>query len=84
AVWIAGIGMVVVAAFTLRALVKTFFSAAPNELTPPQTETLPPITLPEKLGAGLLIVVTLAAGIYPKILFDRITPAIEVMRFLQR
>jgi NADH-quinone oxidoreductase subunit M len=82
AVWITGAGMVLVAAFTLRALVKTFFSeaSAPNESS---STALPPISLPEKLGAGLLIFATLAAGIYPKFLLDRITPAIEAMRFMQ-
>ncbi|MEP6956948.1 MAG: NADH-quinone oxidoreductase subunit M, partial [Chthoniobacterales bacterium] len=80
AVWVTGVGMVLVAAFTLRALAKTFFGEAATVTSAP----LPPITLPEKLGAGLLICATLAAGVYPKILFDRITPAIEAMRFLQR
>ncbi|MGI8819888.1 MAG: complex I subunit 4 family protein [Chthoniobacterales bacterium] len=84
AVWITGIGMVLVAAFTLRALVKTFFNASPNESTALPPHVLPPITIPEKLGAGLLIFATVAAGLYPKILFDRITPALEAMRFLQR
>ena len=87
AVWITGVGMVLVAAFTLRALRKTFFSE-PFRITldgdPEATaEALLPITLPEKLGAGLLIFATLAVGLYPKILLDRIIPAVEAMRFLQ-
>ena len=41
-------------------------------------------TLAEKLGASLLIFATLAVGLYPKLLFDRIMPAVETMRFLQR
>jgi NADH:ubiquinone oxidoreductase subunit 4 (subunit M) len=44
---------------------------------------LEPITFPEKLGAGLLMFATLAVGIYPKLLLDRIQPAIEAMRFLK-
>ncbi|HMJ05429.1 MAG TPA: NADH-quinone oxidoreductase subunit M [Chthoniobacterales bacterium] len=78
AVWITGLGMVLVAAFTLRALKKSFFADNRSEPSP-----LPPITLPEKLGAALLIFATLAAGVYPKLLFDRIMPAVEAMRFLQ-
>ncbi len=85
AVWITGVGMVVVAAFTLRALKLTFFgekvpgvggdaSHLPNERA----------SWPEKLGAGLLIFATLAVGLYPKLLFDRIMPAVELMRFLHR
>ena len=34
-------------------------------------------------GAGLLIFATLAVGLYPKLLLDRIVPAVEIMRFLQ-
>jgi len=84
AVWTTGLGMVLVAAFTLRALKKSFFgddrvasvrsgAIAPNE----------PATVPEKLGAGLLIFATVAVGLYPKLLLDRIMPAVETIRFLQ-
>jgi NADH-quinone oxidoreductase subunit M len=92
AVWITGAGMVLVAAFTLRALKRAFFDVdlaagalakealAENSATP----ELPPITVPEKLGAGLLMFATLAIGLYPKILLDRIQPAVETMRFLSK
>jgi len=91
AVWITGLGMVLVAAFTLRALKKSFFDEPPRNVSAPHDSLLGrtepvaqiPITFPEKLGAGLLIFATLAAGLYPKFLFDRITPAVEAMRFLQ-
>jgi NADH-quinone oxidoreductase subunit M len=80
AVWITGIGMVLVAAFTLRALKRSFFDA-PEETVP--ASPLEPITLPEKIGAGLLMFTTLAVGVYPKFLLDRIMPAIESMRCLK-
>ena len=89
AVWITGAGMVLVAAFTLRALKKSFFSddAATTSSTIPQrieSETvLEPITAAEKCGAALLIFATFAAGIYPKFLFDRIMPAVQAMSFLK-
>ena len=99
AVWITGAGMVLVAAFTLRALKKSFFdspatgSAAPsgeaNDFSAPtplgsgSVSSLEPITVPEKLGAGLLILATLAIGLYPKLILDRIMPAVESMRFLK-
>ena len=96
AVWITGVGMVLVAAFTLRALKKTFFdtpisnggttsvsSQIPAQVGPPTQQVLPPITLAEKLGAGLLMFATLAVGLYPKLLLDRIIPAVETMRFLK-
>jgi NADH-quinone oxidoreductase subunit M len=89
AVWITGAGMVLVAAFTLRALKKSFFetpSPMPGGITSvssPILNALPPITLPEKLGASLLMLATLAVGLYPKILLDQIIPAVESMRFLK-
>ncbi len=88
AVWITGAGMVLVAAFTLRALKKSFFNDPPKTgagVTNAESSggVLPPITLAEKCGATLLICATLAAGVYPKLLFDRIMPAVESMRFLK-
>ncbi len=81
AVWIVGAGMVLVAAFTLRALKRTFFDADAAATTDaPQLE---PITIPEKIGASLLMFATVAVGLYPKILLDRIQPAVEAMRFLR-
>jgi NADH:ubiquinone oxidoreductase subunit 4 (subunit M) len=41
------------------------------------------ITLAEKCGACLLMFATLAVGVYPKVLLDRIMPAVEAMRFLK-
>jgi NADH-quinone oxidoreductase subunit M len=112
AVWITGAGMVLVAAFTLRALKKTFFDAADQDVqrvtrvatlngesrsgvrmqqgrvaTDPdwnEQADLTPITLPEKLGASLLMFATLAVGLYPKFLLDRIAPAVESLRFLKQ
>lgn len=107
AVLITGAGMVLVAAFTLRALKKTFFgeaavmpggsaalsgdgrkfSASPTFKTSSAERSihldLSPITLAEKWGAGLLMFATLAAGVYPKFLLDRILPAVEAMRWLK-
>lgn len=80
AVWVTGAGMVLVAAFTLRALKRTFFDDASPEVDI-QAE---PITAAEKIGTGLLVFSTLAVGVYPKLLLDRIQPAIEGMRFLVR
>jgi NADH-quinone oxidoreductase subunit M len=86
AVWITGAGMVLAAAFTLRALVKSFFGDVRE-----QTGRVPidadleeqSITLAEKCGACLLMFATLVVGLYPKLLLDRIMPAVEAMRFLK-
>jgi NADH-quinone oxidoreductase subunit M len=71
---IAGVGILVGIAFTWRALTKAFF----GEPTPGATEhALPPITIPEKLGALLLVGTTLAVGLYPRILTDLILPSLN-------
>jgi NADH-quinone oxidoreductase subunit M len=80
AVWITGAGMVLVAAFTLRALQKSFFGDNQSA----DSFAADPITAAEKLGAGLLMFATLAVGLYPTLLFDRIGPAVEAMRFLTK
>ena len=95
AVWITGVGMVLVAAFTLRALKKSFFGEPASEVRAQEGRVLVdadrneqqsitvPITMAEKCGACLLMVATLAIGLYPKLLLDRIMPAVEAMRFLK-
>jgi NADH-quinone oxidoreductase subunit M len=88
AVWIAGAGIVLVAAFTLRALKLAFFgeNAVQAEVTTAKTlsrEVSNPITIPEKIGACMLMLTTVAIGVYPKLLLDRIMPAVETMRFLK-
>jgi len=91
AVWITGAGMVLVAAFTLRALKKSFFGDAISSVRKQEGRvTLDAdrneqqnITAAEKIGACLLMFATLAVGLYPKFLLDRIMPAVEAMRFLK-
>ena len=90
AVWITGVGMVLVAAFTLRALKRSFFdSAVPMNggitfvSSAISAQSFAPITLAEKFGACLLMFTTLAVGLYPTVLLDRIVPAVEAMRFLK-
>jgi NADH-quinone oxidoreductase subunit M len=88
AVWISGVGIVLVAAFTLRALKLSFFGEKasrdePIKDTAVNREECNPITIPEKIGACMLMLTTFAVGIYPKVLLDRIIPAVESMRFLR-
>jgi NADH-quinone oxidoreductase subunit M len=92
AVWITGSGMVLVAAFTLRALKQSFFGEAGSNVVRMQEDqvTAGPdwneqqsITAAEKIGACLLMFATIAIGLYPKLLLDRIMPAVEAMRFLK-
>src|SRR5437773_4413315 len=91
AVWITGAGMVLVAAFTLRALKQSFFGEAEAGVhlqegrvaLDPDWNEQQSITAAEKCGACLLMFATLAVGLYPKLLLDRIMPAVEAMRFLK-
>jgi NADH-quinone oxidoreductase subunit M len=95
AVWITGTGMVLVAAFTLRALKKSFFGESASEVRTQegrvpvdanwneQQNITARITVAEKCGACLLMLATLGVGLYPKLLLDRIMPAVEAMRFLK-
>ncbi len=79
----AGLGMVLVAAFTLRALKRAFFADDRLHSAKAVAGPTDPITFPEKLGASLLIFATLAVGLYPKLLLDRIEPAVRALHFLQ-
>jgi NADH-quinone oxidoreductase subunit M len=76
---VAGIGMALTAAFTLRALRFSFFG---DKSPAPPLECLP-ITIAEKCGATFLMAATLAVGLYPKLLLDRILPCVDAMRFLK-
>ena len=91
AVWITGAGMVLVAAFTLRALKQSFFGDARSTVQlqdgrvalDPDWNDQQTVTAAEKCGACLLMFATVAVGLYPKLLLDRIMPAVEAMRFFQ-
>ena len=75
---LAGVGVLVGVAFTLRALLKAFFSTAPVDAPASVYE---PITFPEKAGAILLLACTLVIGLFPRLLFDLIHPAMQQEMF---
>jgi len=82
--WVAaaGIGIVVGVAYTWRALQKAFFSdALPNAhvLELEHGHELAAITWPEITGVVLLAGVSLAVGLYPKIMLDAIEPAVKTL-----
>jgi NADH-quinone oxidoreductase subunit M len=72
---VAGVGIVIGVAFTLRALQTAFFSDAAGNASAPHEE-MEPITVPERVGAIILLVTTLLVGLYPRILVDFIQPAL--------
>lgn len=63
------IGAIITAAFTLRALQKSFFPTIAAHETP---AVLPAITFPEKLGAFILMAATLGVGLFPAVLLQPI------------
>jgi NADH-quinone oxidoreductase subunit M len=73
---LAGIGVVLGVAYTLRAVRKAFYPD-PDELAQVELQEakLSPVSLPEKLGAFTLITATLVIGLYPRLLLDLIVPA---------
>ena len=88
---VAGAGILVGVAYTLRAVVKAFFGEAenvPEEGAPDSANHSPlePISIPERLGAALLIVTTLCIGLYPKLLLDLIVPSLNspLFQWLQK
>ncbi|MGP8272001.1 MAG: complex I subunit 4 family protein [Terracidiphilus sp.] len=78
----AGVGIVVGVAYTWRAMQKAFFSdalPAAHELEQEQAHPFAAITWPEVTGVALLTGVSLAVGLYPRILLDTIEPAVKAL-----
>jgi NADH-quinone oxidoreductase subunit M len=74
---VAGIGIVIGVGYTLRAIQKAFFGE--SELEPIEgrdaQHELEPISIPERLGAVMLIGVALVIGLFPRLLLDVIVPS---------
>ena len=74
----AGLGIVIGVAYTLRVMHKAFFGEAQAESQDSAKSTreahaeMEPITVPEKMGAVLLVITTLAIGLFPGILLKLI------------
>jgi NADH-quinone oxidoreductase subunit M len=77
---LAGIGIVVGVAFTLRTLQQSFFGQDESKGALPE-HSLPPITLPEKIGSLILISMTVLIGLYPSLLMDLIQPSFQSSLF---
>jgi len=89
---IAGVGIVIGVAYTLRAMQKAFFGGTQEPLSPTlspsdgERETASPhghppametISVPERLGAVMLIGVALLIGLFPRLLLDVIIPSFD-------
>jgi len=73
----AGVGIVVGVAYTLRAVHHSFFAEGQETAPSGAKRDLEPISVPERFGAALLILATLAVGLYPRLLLDFIEPALR-------
>lgn len=76
------VGIVIGVAYTWRALQKGFFAdKQPTAEDHPKSgwHDLGAITWPEYAGVGLLTLVSLAVGLYPRILLDSIEPAVKAL-----
>jgi NADH-quinone oxidoreductase subunit M len=71
---LAGLGLVLGVAYTLRAVQKAFYSDAPPVEPGHEEHPLEPITLPERIGAVMLIAASLAVGLFPNLLMHWIEP----------
>jgi NADH-quinone oxidoreductase subunit M len=60
-----------------RAMQKAFFASDRDEPAKHGHEPLPPITLPERAGAILLIAASVTVGLFPQILLNVIAPALN-------
>ncbi|HZL42288.1 MAG TPA: proton-conducting transporter membrane subunit, partial [Verrucomicrobiae bacterium] len=80
---LAGFGILVGVAYTWRAIQKAFFgdtnAAQPASAgaDPAPLPRMDPISIPERLGAALLIGVSLLVGIYPHVLLRVIVPSFD-------
>jgi len=73
-----GIGLIAGVAYIWRAMQQAFFSgSAPAAVTTSHDHSLPPITLPEKLGAGILICSSVVVGTFPQLFLNVIHPALN-------
>jgi NADH-quinone oxidoreductase subunit M len=76
----AGFGLVIGVAYTWRAMQKAFFGGPESESDNPH-HALPPISIPERIGAAILIGVSLTVGLFPQLILNRIIPALSSPMF---
>jgi NADH-quinone oxidoreductase subunit M len=76
----AGLGIVIGIAYTWRAMQKAFFGASDHS-SPAVATSLPPISIPERIGAIILIGASVIVGLYPQLLLRVIVPALHSSMF---
>lgn len=74
---VAAIGVLIAAAFTLRAIQVAFFGSTRRPADDPPLTPLPPLTWAERAGAILLVGATVLIGVKPDLLLDWIVPSLH-------
>jgi NADH-quinone oxidoreductase subunit M len=80
---VAGFGIVIGVAYTLRVLQKSFFGEAESSRSGAEAhfKCLPPISIPERIGGLVLMATSLVIGLYPRLLLDLIVPSLQTPLF---
>jgi NADH-quinone oxidoreductase subunit M len=73
---VAGVGILIGVAYTLRAMHHAFFGDPPPEPVQP-AQAMEPISVPERVAAMGLIAATVLVGLYPRVLLDWIEPGLR-------
>jgi NADH-quinone oxidoreductase subunit M len=71
-----GLGILIGIAYTWRVMQKAFFGA-PDDSALTTAPPLPAISIPERIGAVILIGTSVAIGLYPQLLLRIIVPALH-------
>ena len=78
-------GILVGVAYTLRALQAAFFSDHEKNTEAVTSSSEPhlfaAISVPERIGAAILICATLVIGLFPRLLLDHIVPSFDSSLF---
>jgi NADH-quinone oxidoreductase subunit M len=77
---VAGLGIVIGVAYTWRAMQKAFFGVSDHSVIS-TTHLLPAISIPERIGAIILIGASAAIGLYPQLLLRVIIPSLHSPMF---
>jgi NADH-quinone oxidoreductase subunit M len=75
-IFFVGLGLIAGVAYIWRAMQQAFFSNT-NIPTAEPEHPLPPITFPEKIGAGILIFSSVVVGTFPQLFLNVIHPALN-------
>jgi NADH-quinone oxidoreductase subunit M len=79
---LAAVGILIGVGYTLRVLAKAFFGGraeitSPSFISNERAHVLAAISMPERIGAILLLATTLVIGVYPRLLLDFIEPSFK-------